>query len=68
MFKLLGTVVFGVGSSLNAKVLTDKIVFGRRDPNHTRMVVLGTIFMILGEGLRQIEKATGGEEPVQEVE
>ncbi len=67
MFRLLGTVIFGVGTSLNAKVITDRLVYGKKDPNHVKMTVLGSIFMVLGEALRQIEKATGQEEAVQEV-
>ncbi len=56
MFTLLGTVIFGVGTSLGAKVIIDKVVYGRSKKEHTRMIILSGLFMIIGEGLKRIEK------------
>ena len=66
MFGLLGTVLFGVGTSLNTKVIVDRLVFDKKDPKHTKMALIGILFMLIGEGLRQIEK--GPETQPQEVE
>lgn len=57
MFSLIGTVLFGVGTSLNAKVIVDKLVYGKSDPLHLRMSLLGFTFMLIGEGLKSIERS-----------
>ncbi len=56
MFRLIGTILFGVGSSLNGKVVVDRIVMGKKKKEHQRMLIIGTVFMLLGEGLRAIER------------
>lgn len=61
MITLFGTVIFGAGSGLLTKVITERLVYNKKDKLHIKITLLGIVFMLIGQALRYTNSGADNE-------